>query len=175
VARGAQQAKGWVGLELLAQSKVEIEEAGPRRRRYPHALAVVTARSAPAMARRLPVAERPRCGSAGWESLRVGQGMCRAKRVKDRRRRPEGGGEWEPIKIPHRNLAYDPKSTRRPSLLTRPRLNSYSKAVSRRNRARTAGERFRPRNLKTLDPTTQGYNRASPAIIHTQEYTRIEA
>jgi hypothetical protein len=27
--------------------------------------------------------------------------------LKDRRRRPEGGGgEWEPIKIPHRNLAY---------------------------------------------------------------------
>jgi hypothetical protein len=27
------------------------------------------------------------------------------------KRRPEGG-EWEPIKIPHRNLAYVPKSTR---------------------------------------------------------------
>jgi hypothetical protein len=51
-----------------------------------------------------------------------------------------GGGEWEPIKIPHRNLAYVPKTTRRPSLLTRPRLNSYSKAVSRRNRARNCNE-----------------------------------
>jgi hypothetical protein len=84
VARGAQQAKGRVGLELLAQPKVEIEEAGPRRRRYARALAVVTARSAPAMARWLPVAERPRCGGASWESLRVGQGLCQAKR--DRRR-----------------------------------------------------------------------------------------
>jgi hypothetical protein len=28
--------------------------------------------------------------------------------VKDRRRRPEGGGEWEPIKIPQWNLVYIP-------------------------------------------------------------------
>jgi hypothetical protein len=55
--------------------------------------------------------------------------------LKDRRRRPEGGCEWEPIKIPHRNLACIPKSTRRPSLLTRPRPHSYSKAVGPRNRA----------------------------------------
>jgi hypothetical protein len=30
--------------------------------------------------------------------------------LKDRRKRPEGG-EWEPIKIPHRNLTYIPKPT----------------------------------------------------------------
>jgi hypothetical protein len=47
---------------------------------------------------------------------------------KDRIRRPEGG-EWEPIKIPRRNLAYIPKSTRRPSLLTLPRPHSYSEAI----------------------------------------------
>jgi hypothetical protein len=29
------------------------------------------------------------------------------------KRRPEGG-EWEPIKIPYRNLAYIPKPTRDP-------------------------------------------------------------
>jgi hypothetical protein len=33
--------------------------------------------------------------------------------MKDQRRRPEGG-EWEPIKIPHRNSAYILKSTRTP-------------------------------------------------------------
>jgi hypothetical protein len=108
------------------------------------------------------------------------------------------GGEWEPIKIPQRNLAYVPKSTQSRSLLTRLRPSSYRQAISLRNWARncnkdstqkqfissqafhrtlggrvrepTVGERFRPRNLKTLDPTTQRYNRASPAIIHTQEY-----
>jgi hypothetical protein len=52
--------------------------------------------------------------------------------VKDQRRRLEGG-EWEPIKIPRRNLAYIPKSTRRPSLLTRPRPHSYSKAIGLQN------------------------------------------
>jgi hypothetical protein len=31
--------------------------------------------------------------------------------LKDRRRRQEGGGEWEPIKIPHKNLAYIPNQT----------------------------------------------------------------
>jgi hypothetical protein len=35
--------------------------------------------------------------------------------MKDRRRWPEGGGEWEAIKIPRRNLAYIPESTRCPS------------------------------------------------------------
>jgi hypothetical protein len=39
-------------------------------------------------------------------------------------KRPEGG-EWEQIKIPHRNLAYVPKSIWRVSLLTRSRLRSY--------------------------------------------------
>jgi hypothetical protein len=47
-----------------------------------------------------------------------------------------GGGEWEPIKIPRRNLAYIPKSTRRPSLLTRPRPHSYNKAIGLQNRVR---------------------------------------
>jgi hypothetical protein len=51
-----------------------------------------------------------------------------------------GRGEWEAIKIPHRNMAYVPKSNRRPSLLTRSRLNSYSKTVSRRNRARNCND-----------------------------------
>jgi hypothetical protein len=40
--------------------------------------------------------------------------MARCKEVdrcvKDQKRRPEGG-EWEPIKIPHRNLAYIPNQT----------------------------------------------------------------
>jgi hypothetical protein len=52
---------------------------------------------------------------------------------------------------------------------------AFHRTPGGRVREPTAGERFRPRNLKTLDPTTQGYNWASPAIIHTQEYTRIEA
>jgi hypothetical protein len=55
--------------------------------------------------------------------------------LKDRRRRPEGG-EWEPIKIPHRNLAYIPKPTRDPSLLTLPRLISYGQAISLWKRTR---------------------------------------
>jgi hypothetical protein len=55
--------------------------------------------------------------------------------MKDRRRRTEEN-EWESIKILHRNLAYIPTSTRRPSLLTRPRSHSYSEAIGPRNRAR---------------------------------------
>jgi hypothetical protein len=46
------------------------------------------------------------------------------------------GGEWEPIKIPHWNSAYIPKSTRNPSLLTRPRPPSYRQAIGLRNQAR---------------------------------------
>jgi hypothetical protein len=46
------------------------------------------------------------------------------------------GGEWEPIKIPRVNLAYIPKSTRHPSLLTRPRPQSYKKAIGPRNQVR---------------------------------------
>jgi hypothetical protein len=60
--------------------------------------------------------------------------------MKDRRRRPEEG-EWEPIKIPHRNLAYVSKSTWNPSLLARPRLPSYRQAIDLRNRARTSNSR----------------------------------
>jgi hypothetical protein len=58
--------------------------------------------------------------------VRVGFDLSRAvvKELKDRRRRPEGG-EWEPIKIPYRNLTYIPNLTRRPSLLTRLRPHSY--------------------------------------------------
>jgi hypothetical protein len=55
--------------------------------------------------------------------------------LKDRRRRLEGG-EWEPIKIPHRNLAYVPNQIRRPSLLTQPRPHNYNKAVDPRNQVR---------------------------------------
>jgi hypothetical protein len=39
------------------------------------------------------------------------------------------GGEWEPIKISLRNLAYIPNSTRHPSLLTQSRPHNYSKTV----------------------------------------------
>jgi hypothetical protein len=60
---------------------------------------------------------------------------CMIQKVKERRRRPEEG-EWEPITILLKNLAYIPKSTQNPSLLTRPRPHSYSKAVGPRNRAR---------------------------------------
>jgi hypothetical protein len=48
--------------------------------------------------------------------------------VKDRRS-DQRGGEWEPIKIPHQNLAYVPKSTRNRSLLTRSRASSYRQAI----------------------------------------------
>jgi hypothetical protein len=55
--------------------------------------------------------------------------------VKDWRRRPEGG-EWEPIKILRGNLVYILESTRRPSLLTRPRSYNYNDAIGPRNRVR---------------------------------------
>jgi hypothetical protein len=48
------------------------------------------------------------------------------------------GGEWEPIKIPHRNLVYIPKSTRSPSLLTRPRPPRYRQVISPLNQARNS-------------------------------------
>jgi hypothetical protein len=51
-----------------------------------------------------------------------------------------GGGEWEPIKISRRNLAYVPKTIRNPSLLTRPRPPSYRQAIDLRNRARNCNE-----------------------------------
>jgi hypothetical protein len=76
--------KAGVGLKRLAQPKAEIEEGGPRRRHYSRALTVVTAHSAPAVARQFPVAERPRCGSVDGESLRAGQGMYRARRERQR-------------------------------------------------------------------------------------------
>jgi hypothetical protein len=50
----------------------------------------------------------------------------------DQRRR----GEWEPIKIPRRNLAYILKSIWRSSLLTQPRPSSYGWAIDPRNRVR---------------------------------------
>jgi hypothetical protein len=59
--------------------------------------------------------------------------------LKDQRRQPEGG-EWELIKILLENLAYIPKSTRSPSLLTRPRPHSYSKTIDLRNRVRDHNE-----------------------------------
>jgi hypothetical protein len=59
--------------------------------------------------------------------------------LKDRRRRSEGG-EWEPIKIPYRNLAYVPRSTRNRSLLTRSRPSSYRQAIGLRNWARNCTE-----------------------------------
>jgi hypothetical protein len=68
--------------------------------------------------------------------------------LKDRRRRPEGG-EWERIKISCRNLTYISKSTRRPSLLTRPRPHSYSKVIDLQNRVRN-----RNRTLNGASKTT---------------------
>jgi hypothetical protein len=52
--------------------------------------------------------------------------------MKEPRRRSEGG-EWEPIKIPLRNVTYIPQSTRHLFLLTRPRSPTYRKAISHRN------------------------------------------
>jgi hypothetical protein len=46
------------------------------------------------------------------------------------------GGEWEPNKIPRRNLTYIPKSTRCTSLLARPRPPSYRLAIGPQNHAR---------------------------------------
>jgi hypothetical protein len=56
-------------------------------------------------------------------------------KLKDRKWRPEGG-EWEPIKIPLRNVAYVPKSSRNYSLLTRSRPPSYRQAIGFLNWAR---------------------------------------
>jgi hypothetical protein len=50
-------------------------------------------------------------------------------------------GEWEPIKIPRRNLSYIPESTRYPSLLARPRPASYRQANGPRNQLGTAKTR----------------------------------
>jgi hypothetical protein len=48
---------------------------------------------------------------------------------------PEGG-EWEPIKITHRNLAYIPNRTQCPSLLTRLGPHNYRITIGPRNRVR---------------------------------------
>jgi hypothetical protein len=53
------------------------------------------------------------------------------------------GGEWEPIKIHHRNLAYIPKSTRHPSLLTRSGPHSHWITISPRNLVRNHSENTR--------------------------------
>jgi hypothetical protein len=58
--------------------------------------------------------------------------------LKDRRRRP--GGECELIKIPQGNLAYIPKLTRHPSLLTRPRRIAIEKLSNLETRLGTAAE-----------------------------------
>jgi hypothetical protein len=42
------------------------------------------------------------------------------------KRRPEGG-EWEPIKIPHRNLTYIPKLTRIHSTKSRQAIETYNR------------------------------------------------
>jgi hypothetical protein len=81
-----------------------------------------------------PVAPSASADDSGHDSGAESAAMT-ASSLKDRRRRPEGG-EWEPIKIPHGNSAYIPKSTRRPCLLSRPRLHSYRKAIGLRNRIR---------------------------------------
>jgi hypothetical protein len=51
-----------------------------------------------------------------------------------------GGGAWEPIKIPYRNLAFIPKLTRRLSLLTRSIPPSYRQAIDPRNQVRNTAE-----------------------------------
>jgi hypothetical protein len=50
------------------------------------------------------------------------------------------GGEWDPIKIPYQNLAYIPKSTRHPSLLTPSKLHSYGTAIGPQNWVRNHSE-----------------------------------
>jgi hypothetical protein len=50
------------------------------------------------------------------------------KHMKDRRRR-SAECEWESIKILLENLAYIPKSTRRPSLLTLSKLRGYGTTI----------------------------------------------
>jgi hypothetical protein len=68
-----------------------------------------------------------------------------------------GGGEWEPIKIPRTNLAYIPKMTRHPSLLTRLRPHSYRKAVGPQNQVRNHGNtaednnQCKPRHVRDDD------------------------
>jgi hypothetical protein len=60
--------------------------------------------------------------------------------LKDQRRRPEGGSEWEPIKIPRRNMAYITKRIWHSSLLTRPGPHSNWTAIGPRNRVRNCSE-----------------------------------
>jgi hypothetical protein len=62
--------------------------------------------------------------------------LHRGDSMKDQGGDQRGGGEWEPIKIPQRNLAYIPEPTRDPSLVPRPRLISYGQAISLRKRTR---------------------------------------
>jgi hypothetical protein len=69
----------------------------------------------------------PRCNDSRYK-----RNDNNEKDLKDQRRQPEGG-EWEPIKIPCGNLAYIAKSTRCPSLLTRPRWHSHRKAIGPQN------------------------------------------
>jgi hypothetical protein len=80
-----------------------------------------------------------------WRWLQLERQLCLqmfSSKLKDRRRRPEGGGggEWEPIKIPRRNLSYILESTRYPSLLARPRLASYRQANGPWNQLGTTAE-----------------------------------
>jgi hypothetical protein len=82
-----------------------------------------------------------------------------------------GGGEWESIKIPLRNLAYIPNSTRRPSLLTRSRPHSYSKAVGLRNRVRNSNENTTRCRKNTCE--VDGKNQVEKQFISLQAFHRI--
>jgi hypothetical protein len=75
--------------------------------------------------------------------------------VKDRRSQLEGG-EWEPIKIPHENLAYVPKSTWRASLVARPRPHSYWEAIGsqKRVRNRNHSEKYETVQSRVTSETT---------------------
>jgi hypothetical protein len=89
--------------------------------------------------------------------------------VKDRRRRSERG-EWVPIKILLENLAYVPKSTRNPSLLTRPRPTSYRQAIGLRSRAITATKARKGANKTTREIDDK--NSTQKQFISSQSFHR---
>jgi hypothetical protein len=106
--------------------------------------------------------------------------------LKDRRRRPEGG-EWEPIKIHHRNLAYVLKSIWNPSLLTRPVLIRPHERLTTKTRLKTVyllsgispntwcacsrnhrGSENWTRKPRVFGPVTPEIYRLHPATFHSK-------
>jgi hypothetical protein len=74
-----------------------------------------------------------------------GAHLCREvwfKATVKNRRGDQRGVEWKPIKIPRSNSIYIPKSIRHPSLLTRLRPHSYSKAIDPRNQVRKCSRKI---------------------------------